>query len=134
VLIRGADDLEFRRVLENAAAHCQSEAGRKRLLSAAPASTLAEVEKLLDETGEGVRFWQQVMAPGGISLFQLPETSAFLDPFQEGMVPEREEILLLGRFLATDEKARRMLLSLSAEKYPRLAKLAGGITDIRARI
>ncbi len=119
-------------MLENAAAHCQSEAGRKRLLSAAPASPLAEVEKLLDETGEGVRFWQQVMAPGGISLFQLPETSAFLDPFQEGMVPEREEILLLGRFLAADEKARRMLLSLSSEKYPRLAKLAGGITDLGA--
>lgn len=119
-------------MLERAAAHCQSEAGRRRLHASTPASEQAAVEILLDETGEGIHFWQHTLAPASVSLSAIPETRAFLAAFQEGIVPEREDILALGRFLQVSEKARKLFREVTPEKSPRLASLTAGFADLSA--
>ncbi len=119
-------------MLERTAAHCQSEAGRRRILASAPSGEHAFVEALLDETAEGIHFWQRTLAPASVSLSAIPETTAFVGAFQEGIVPEREDILALGRFLQVSEKARKLLREITPDRSPRLATLTAGFADLSA--
>src|SRR4030042_241946 len=128
--LRGCEDLEFARVLAQAAGFCQSEAGRQLLLHAVPDSAPEAVERLLDETSEGIAFWQQTVAAKPLEFSLLPPTAAFLSPVVEGLVPQREEILVLGDFLKVDESARQAFKHLQGEKYPRLGSLAQGFADL----
>lgn len=130
MLLVGCEDLEFERVLEHAAGYCQSEAGRRLVLSAAPQASRQEVERLLDETSEGISFSQQVLPANPISFSLLPETPEFLGAFQAGLTPEREDLARLGEFLAVDKSARKALAQATPAKYPRLAELAAGLADI----
>ncbi len=126
----GCDDLEFGRVMADAAGHCQSEAGRRLLLSAAPATSRADVERLLDETTEGIAFAQMVVAANPISFSLLPETPAFLAAFQAGLMPDKEDIARLGEFFAVDKSARKALAQLTPARYPRLAELTAKLADV----
>jgi DNA mismatch repair protein MutS2 len=130
MLLAGCEDLEFARVLAYAAGHCQSEAGRQLLLNAAPAASRPEVERLLDETAEGIGFVQQVLPANPISFSLLPQTTAFLGAFHTGLMPEREEIARLGEFFAVDKSARKALAQLTFARYPRLAELTAELADI----
>ena len=128
----GCEDLEFERVLAHAAGHCQSEAGRRLVLGAVPQAHRRDIERLLDETSEGITFWQQVVTANPVSFPLLPETPAFLGAFQAGLAPEREDLARLGEFIAVDKSARKALAQATPAKYPRLAELATGLGDISA--
>jgi len=131
VLLTGCEDLEFERVLEQAAGHCQSPAGRARLLSAASRSSLEAVEARLDETTEGLALLRQIEeCTEPVSLGLLPENLGFLSAFTEGLLPEKDDLKTLGEFLRTDTAVRKLAERAPGSRFPRLCALLEGLEDL----
>jgi dsDNA-specific endonuclease/ATPase MutS2 len=131
MLLAGCEDLEFARVLAQAAGHCQSPAGRSRLASATPQSSPEQVNALLEETGEGASLLRVIAESSEpTSLSSLPESLSFLGAFAEGLMPEKEDLKALGDFLRTDVAVRKLAERVPSSRFPRITALLSGLADL----
>jgi len=122
--------LEFDRLLELAAGHCQSEAARQRLESWKVSFERETIQRNLDETTEAARLLEEKFSRDGLGFSLLPEDVGFLAHFGAGMEPERDDIIHLSELLEVCTQTTRRLRKLSEHKYPTLSERLARFVDV----